>query len=92
MKKAIIVTGTPGTGKTTLCKFIETNGYPIIDASHVAIKSVMEYLKSGKSQIKEVHFVLFSDQYGYKYIHHHLIYYHLQNHIFQHNFLFHLLY
>ncbi|MHA1114825.1 MAG: AAA family ATPase [Candidatus Heimdallarchaeaceae archaeon] len=35
MKKAIIITGTPGTGKTTLAKKLESDGYPVVNITNL---------------------------------------------------------
>ena len=35
MKKAIIITGTPGTGKTTIAKKLEKDGYPVVNVTNL---------------------------------------------------------
>ncbi|MHA1222584.1 MAG: adenylate kinase family protein [Candidatus Heimdallarchaeaceae archaeon] len=39
MKKAIVITGTPGTGKSSVASMLEKEGYPVIDAGKYAIEN-----------------------------------------------------
>ena len=39
MKKAVVITGTPGTGKTTIAKLFRKEGYTVIDVGKFAIEN-----------------------------------------------------
>jgi adenylate kinase len=61
MKEIIVITGTPGTGKTSLCKYIVKNnrGWVHLDLGRFAIKvgAIIDYNGSMRSRIVDINFL-----------------------------------